>query len=137
MRVGLIQVSGAYRMIKLLPYLFAVITLTTTFPSFSDGRENVPGLEIQALHGEYAGRIRTHILDALNSFSLSKDFVCTLHVSQLPGGEIMKVSFSGCDAPPDQQEKMSKRLMGVKLPYRGFEAVFRRELVIHFYPEEH
>lgn len=119
------------------PFLLVLIALATPLIGFSATRvERYDGVANEELQQVYVSRVRGKIMEELNKFRLPEDLICTLHVDQMPGGEVIGARFNGCGLFPDQQEQISRRLVGVKLPYQGFESVFRRELVIHFYPHE-
>ena len=59
---------------------------------------------------------------------------CRLTIRQLPGGEVVEVSFtSGC--PYDEAGRRSVEaaiLRAQPLPYRGYESVFQRTLNFNF-----
>lgn len=76
-------------------------------------------------------RIREHWRDA---GVVPTDAVCPVKVLQIPGGEVIGVEAMP-DCPYDDKAKRSVEaaiLMSQPLPYRGFERVFSRTLVLRF-----
>ncbi len=65
---------------------------------------------------------------------VSTDAVCPVKVRQIPGGEVISVEAMS-DCPYDDKAKRSVEaaiLMSQPLPYRGFEPVFSRTLILRF-----
>lgn len=58
---------------------------------------------------------------------------CTLTVYQVPGGQVKSAMSGDCALGPDDRHRLeAAALMAQPLPYRGFESVFREELVLKF-----
>ena len=60
--------------------------------------------------------------------------LCRLHITQLPGGEVISVEF-GTPCPYDALGRRSVEaavLRASPLPYRGFESQFQRRLTLNF-----
>lgn len=69
----------------------------------------------------------------------TQPFVCELNIKQIPGGEVLSANV----VEPCRADALTKRaieaaaLQAQPLPYKGFESVFRREIIITFcHPEE-
>jgi hypothetical protein len=86
---------------------------------------------LAALYRQYQLQLQTGLSGALASTFLSSSDTCSLDVFQLPGGEIFKVDFSQCQFSPQEQEQVRSRFVGTQLPYKGFEAVFNRQLQVN------
>lgn len=90
----------------------------------------VPGTHA-LLYRRYQQELQGSLSNVLSSSSLSPGKKCSLSLLQLPGGEIFKIDFPQCQLPPGEQEQVRSRLIGVQLPYKGFEAVFNRQLFVN------
>jgi|SRR5690348_11785440 hypothetical protein len=86
---------------------------------------------LASLYLQYQIELQAGLSGELASTFLSSGDTCSLDVFQLPGGEIFKVDFLQCQFSPHEQEQIRSRLVGTQLPYKGFEAVFNRQLLVN------
>lgn len=87
------------------------------------------------LTAKYAAAIQQAVLNQwVRPDSIPRGQKCRLTIRQLPGGEVVDVSFTaGC--PYDEAGRRSVEaaiLRAQPLPYRGFESVFQRTLNFNF-----
>jgi colicin import membrane protein len=63
--------------------------------------------------------------------------VCRVRFTQIPGGEVIDVSFQACGFDAQARESVERALRRSPMPYTGFESVFARQINLTFcYPEE-
>lgn len=73
---------------------------------------------------------RTQLQNAVANVLQGAGKACVFVVQQLPGGVVLDVRFSICDLSNIEQGKVRSEFGGAKLPYKGFEAVFSRQLLV-------
>lgn len=62
---------------------------------------------------------------------------CKVRFTQIPGGEVIDVSFLSCGFDAQARESVERALRRSPMPYSGFEPVFARQIDLTFcYPEE-
>lgn len=62
---------------------------------------------------------------------------CKVRFTQIPGGEVIDVSFLSCGFDAQARESVERALRRSPMPYAGFEPVFARQIDLTFcYPEE-
>lgn len=62
---------------------------------------------------------------------------CKVRFTQIPGGEVIEVSFLSCAFDAQARESVERALRRSPMPYAGFEPVFSRQIDLTFcYPEE-
>ena len=62
---------------------------------------------------------------------------CKVRFTQIPGGEVIDVSFLACGFDAQARESVERALRRAPMPYSGFEPVFARQIDLTFcYPEE-
>ena len=62
---------------------------------------------------------------------------CKVRFTQIPGGEVIDVSFLACGFDAQARESVERALRRSPMPYSGFEPVFARQIDLTFcYPEE-
>ncbi|GAB2490566.1 cell envelope integrity protein TolA [Arenimonas alkanexedens] len=62
---------------------------------------------------------------------------CKVRFTQIPGGEIIDVSFLSCGFDAQARESVERALRRSPMPYAGFEPVFKRQIDLTFcYPQE-
>lgn len=87
------------------------------------------------LTGKYAAAIQQAVLDQwIRPESVPLGQRCSIAIRQLPGGQVMSVEVAP-SCPYDAAGKRSIEaavLRAQPLPYRGFEAVFQRDLTLNF-----
>jgi colicin import membrane protein len=62
---------------------------------------------------------------------------CKVRFTQIPGGEVIDVSFLSCGFDAQARESVERALRRSPMPYAGFEPVFKRQIDLTFcYPQE-
>ncbi|MBS0213453.1 MAG: cell envelope integrity protein TolA [Proteobacteria bacterium] len=62
---------------------------------------------------------------------------CRVHVTQIPGGEVIAVKFTDCPFDAAARDSVERALQKTPLPYAGYEHVFQRQIDMDFcYPTE-
>lgn len=91
-----------------------------------------------ALLGRYRLAIQQQVdRNWLRPDNLAPGLRCYVEVTQLRGGEVSGMDFARCRTDPLTQRSIEAALMREPLPYRGYESVYQRRLVIPFcYPLE-
>jgi colicin import membrane protein len=90
-----------------------------------------------SLAAQYAAAIQNA---ALNNWVHPADIqvVCDVDIKQIPGGELLDVHVvNPCSADGQTRDTIEQAIRrAAPLPYKGFESVFRREIVFTFcYPQ--
>ncbi|MFY2765336.1 protein TolA [Arenimonas sp. MALMAid1274] len=66
-----------------------------------------------------------------------ENVACKVRFTQIPGGEVIDVSFVSCGFDAQARESVERALRRTPMPYSGFEPVFARQIDLTFcYPEE-
>jgi len=86
--------------------------------------------ELRSLLTGYSVAIRDLIVDRLTPVPWQGKGACTVELTQLPGGQVIRASLSDCEFPEDIQNQVIARLETMNTPYQGFERVFRRTFTI-------
>jgi len=97
------------------------------------------GEVLDNLRAQYAAAITAAIQSGwLRPSSAMSGVQCNIRVSQLSNGEVISVSImEGCfQDDPTQASLISAVNRASPLPFEGFEAVFSRDLIIPFIPED-
>jgi colicin import membrane protein len=69
--------------------------------------------------------------------TMAQGFRCTASVTQIIGGEVIGIDLSRCQGDAETLRSVEAAVMRERLPYRGFETVFSRQLQIPFcFPRE-
>lgn len=91
-----------------------------------------------ALLGRYVLAIQQQVdRNWLRPDNLRPGLRCYIGVTQMVGGQVTGVDFSRCQTDELTRRSIEASLMREPLPYRGYEAVFTRKLVVPFcYPIE-
>lgn len=92
----------------------------------------------ESLLGQYAAAITRSVHSQWRVGENVSNIVCTLRIVQIPGGEILDATVvNPCNADESARTSLERAVRAAEpLPYRGFESVFRRELIITFcHPE--
>lgn len=62
---------------------------------------------------------------------------CKVRFTQIPGGEVIDISFLSCPFDAQARESVERALRRSPMPYAGFEPVFQRQIDLTFcYPQE-
>ncbi|WP_034210868.1 hypothetical protein [Arenimonas metalli] len=62
---------------------------------------------------------------------------CKVRFTQIPGGEVIDISFLSCPFDGQARESVERALRRSPMPYAGFEPVFQRQIDLTFcYPQE-
>ena len=96
------------------------------------------GGDDESLLGRYAAAITRAVHDQWRVTENVSNIVCTLRIVQIPGGEILDATVvNPCNADESGRTSLERAVRAAEpLPYRGYESVFRRELIITFcHPE--
>lgn len=72
-----------------------------------------------------------------NRATVPEQVPCKVRFTQIPGGEVIDVSFLSCGFDAQARESVERALRRSPMPYSGFEPVFARQIDLTFcYPEE-
>lgn len=88
-----------------------------------------------SLTARYAAAIQAAVTQAWNRpENAAAGLRCTLRIVQIPGGEVISASVSSpCNADAATRASIEQAVMrAAPLPYRGYEAVFRRSINFNF-----
>lgn len=98
-------------------------------PSDRLGNEGVD----DALLGRYRVAIQQQVdRNWLRPDNLRPGLRCYVEVTQLRGGQVSGIDFARCQTDALTQRSIEAALMREPLPYRGYESVYQRKLVIPF-----
>lgn len=99
-------------------------------PSGNAGR----GKDLQA---DYLKAIRETVVQNWQTGSAPPHVICKAHVKQIPGGQVLEVSFPACPFDAVGRQSVQDAFERTPLPYAGYEPVFLREFTIDLcYPED-
>lgn len=103
--------------------------MPTSGPKGEEGTAANDGLE-----GRYLAAIKRSVATHWTAPADHKsNGTCTLTLYQVPGGQVQSAISSACALDQaDRRRLEAAALMAQPLPYRGFEAVFREEVVLKF-----
>lgn len=103
--------------------------MPTSGPKGEEGTAANDGLE-----GRYLAAIKRSVAAQWTAPAGRKPGgTCTLTLSQVPGGQVQSAISSACALDEAGRRQLeAAALMAQPLPYRGFEAVFREEVVLEF-----
>lgn len=96
------------------------------------------GGDDDSLLGKYGAAITRAVHAQWRVAENVANVVCTLRIVQIPGGEILDATVvNPCNADESVRTSLERAVRAAEpLPYRGYESVFRRELIITFcHPE--
>jgi len=85
---------------------------------------------------DYAQSIRTDLRAALGDLAWPSDTICAAEITQLPGGLVVAVKLQTCTFPDAIQRAVLIRLKERTLPYKGFESVFVRRILVNLRKEQ-
>ncbi len=90
------------------------------------------------LTARYAAAIQAQAVNSWRRPEGITSVVCDIRIVQIPGGDVISASVSpSCAADELTRTSMEAAVRQQALPYRGYESVFRREIVLTFcYPRE-
>lgn len=72
-----------------------------------------------------------------NTATVPEQVPCKVQFTQIPGGDVIDVSFLACGFDAQARESVERALRRSPMPYAGFEPVFTRQITLTFcYPEE-
>jgi len=92
-----------------------------------------------SLAAEYAAAIQNAALNNWLRPESIQSVVCDVHIKQIPGGDLLDVHVvNPCNADPQVRDTIEQSIRrAAPLPYKGYETVFRREILFTFcYPRE-
>ncbi len=87
------------------------------------------------LFARYVAAVSSAVTHAwLRPDTAAPGLACVLVVEQIPGGEVVAVSFgSPCNADPATRTSIERAVIrAAPLPYRGYESVFERTIKFNF-----
>jgi hypothetical protein len=88
------------------------------------------------LLSRYVTALKQKIRKNWKTKKIPQPFRCEVEFTQLPGGDVISVTFGDC--PDNKQARLSieKALLKEPMPYLGFEFVFQRKIAMTLcYPE--
>jgi len=88
-----------------------------------------------SLLGEYSAAIQNAVtLNWLRPDSAQGGLSCVVHITQIPGGEVLSANVSGaCNADAITRNSIEQAVKrAAPLPYKGYEKVFQRDLNLVF-----
>ena len=90
------------------------------------------------LTARYAAAIQAQAVNNWRRPEGISSVVCDIRIVQIPGGDVISAAVSpSCAADELTRTSMEAAVRQQALPYRGYESVFRREIVLTFcYPRE-
>ncbi len=96
------------------------------------------GGQDDSLAARYAAAIQKQAVDNWRRPEGITSVVCNIRIVQIPGGEVISASIQpGCAADEITRTSMEAAVREQALPYRGYESVFRRDVILTFcYPLE-
>lgn len=96
------------------------------------------GGEDDSLAARYASAIQAQAVGQWRRPEGITSVVCNIRIVQIPGGEVISASIQpGCAADEITRTSIEAAVREQPLPYRGYESVFRRDVVLTFcYPLE-
>ncbi len=89
----------------------------------------------QTLQAQYkAALIRTITQNWLRPNNIPKHVICPIRILQIPGGQVLSVQvLSNCPYGALGRQSVKNAILRAQpLPYKGFESVFSRELILNF-----
>lgn len=103
--------------------------------ALSGSRASAGGRGDPALFARYTAAMHAAVTSAwLRPDGIAPGLSCVLVVEQIPGGEVVDVSFgSPCNADPATRASIEQAAVrAAPLPYRGYESVFQRTIKFNF-----
>ena len=96
------------------------------------------GGQDDSLAARYAAAIQAQAVAQWHRPEGISQVICDIRIVQIPGGEVISAAVQpGCAADEITRTSMEAAVRERPLPYRGYESVFRREVVLTFcYPLE-
>ena len=90
------------------------------------------------LTARYAAAIQAQAVNNWRRPEGISSVVCDIRIVQIPGGDVISAAaLPSCGADEMTRTSMEAAVRQQALPYRGYESVFRREIVLTFcYPRE-
>ncbi len=89
------------------------------------------------LAAKYALAMQRTAQSNWNRATVPERVPCKVRFTQIPGGEVIDVSFLSCGFDAQARESVERALRRSPMPYSGFEPVFARQIDLTFcYPEE-
>ena len=91
------------------------------------------GGQDDSLAARYAAAIQAQAVSQWLRPSEVTSVVCDIRILQIPGGEVISASVApNCSADEITRTSMEAAVREKPLPYRGYESVFRREVILTF-----
>lgn len=85
----------------------------------------------------YVAALKAAVRKSWDTSSAPESMKCAVEFSQITGGEVTNVTFVDCPYSEKARSSVEKSLLRSRMPYAGFEDVFRRRIkVVLCYPEE-
>jgi colicin import membrane protein len=106
----------------------------TTAPEADQARSGEGG-EATGLQAQWLAAIRVAVTQAwLRPDNLPKGVVCPVDITQIPGGQVIRVHVeSSCPYDVAGRQSMKNAVMRAQpLPYHGYEKVFKRQITLNF-----
>jgi colicin import membrane protein len=111
---------------------------TPPVPEAAERRTGAAGQDSD-LAAQYAAAIQNAALNNWLRPESIQNVVCDVHIKQIPGGELLDAHVvNPCNADPQVRDTIEQAIRrAAPLPYKGYETVFRREILFTFcYPRE-
>jgi colicin import membrane protein len=111
---------------------------TPTVPEATEARTGAAG-QANDLAAQYAAAIQNAALNNWLRPESIQNVVCDVHIKQIPGGDLLDAHVvNPCNADPQVRDTIEQAIRrAAPLPYKGYETVFRREIIFTFcYPRE-
>jgi colicin import membrane protein len=92
-----------------------------------------------SLEAQYVAAIQNAAINNWLRPETTQSVVCDVDIKQIPGGDLLDVHVvNPCNADPATRNTVEQAIKrAAPLPYKGYETVFRREVIFTFcYPRE-
>jgi colicin import membrane protein len=100
--------------------------------------EHVSAVEASPARAQYIARLASRIQNAwIKPPSARAGLDCIVNITQIPGGEVTSAHVSQCNGDAAARQSIENAVYRASpLPAPPDPALFERNLVIHFHPEE-
>ncbi len=100
--------------------------------------EHVSAVEASPARAQYIARLSSRIQNAwIKPLSARAGLDCIVNITQIPGGEVISAQVSKCNGDAAARQSIENAVYRASpLPSPPDPALFERNLVIHFHPEE-
>jgi len=107
-----------------------VVDVQSSYYYSEQHEQNLGSLKKQdVLQEAYGYALSRRVEEILANIQVSDGFICHFSVALIPGGQVVRTNLLSCHFDGETQNKINEALMRERLPYRGYESVFRR---VHF-----